>query len=179
METNIPNVLAKKYKELIKYISQIGNGAEYRWDSDRIIIKIQNNAKEDILFIKLHQSPYAANPEQEYLEIYWREAYVCNYGMPHKFHQDTDQRVIFHILLFEIINRRLQNLDFSINEAVHKVAERALSSEAIINFLRTKEEQIRVEEKAKIESRLSVDEFRKIINKELGKISINLKIGDK
>lgn len=65
METNIPNVLAKKYKELIKYISQIGNSAEYHWDSDRIIIKVQNNAKEDILFIKLHQPPYAANPEQE------------------------------------------------------------------------------------------------------------------
>lgn len=179
MEVNISNVLAKKYKELIGYISQIGNDVEYHWDSDRITIKIQNNAKKDILFVKLYQSPYVTNPEQEYLELYWREAFVCNYGMPHKFHQDTDQKVIFNILLFEIINHRLQNLDFSINETVHKAVEKTLSSEAITNFFQTKEEQIRAEERAKIESHLTIDEFRKVINEELGKISINLKIGDK
>lgn len=179
MEINKSNVLAIKYKELIKYISQIGDHVDYHWDPDRITIKIQNNAKKDIFFVKLYQSPYAANPEQEYLEVYWRDASVCNYGASHKFHQDTDQKVIFNILLFVITNWKLQNLDFSINEAVHKAIDKALNSKVFIDLFQTKEEQIRAEEQAKVESHLSIDEFRKVIHEELGKISINLKIDSK
>ena len=179
MEIDIPNIIAKKYKELITYISQIGNYAEYHWDPDRVIIKVQNNDKKVILWVKLHQSPYVSNPEQEYLEVYWRRPDVCNYSAPHLFHESTDQKIMFNILLFEMLNNRLQNMDYDVNDYIQNAVNRALSSEKITNWLKTKEEQIIMEERAKIENHLSIEEFRKVVNEELGKVSINLKIGDK
>lgn len=81
---------------------------------------------------------------------------------------------MFEIILFEITNWKIQNLD----KVIAKTINNTLDSDAISNWLKTKEEQIRMEERAKIENHLSMDDFRQIVREELGKINIQIALKD-
>lgn len=86
-----------------------------------------------------------------------------------------DQKVIFNILLFEIINWKLDNIDSFISSTINK----ALSSEALTTWLNSKEQQIRAEERLAISTHLSSKELARKIKDEINKISVSLKIENK
>lgn len=168
--------IGSNYKELIKYFGNVGYSSCTNYTERNVFIQIRDKKGEQYLQVRLDYSRDTVG-EYDYnnLQIAWKLLGVTSFSIPHKFPKDMNQKVIFNIILFEITNWRLQHLD----EFIVKTIDKILNSDAITNWLKTKEEQIRIEEKAKIENHLSIEEFRKVVKEELGKISINLKIGDK
>lgn len=165
----------EKYDDLIQYFSSLGNGCT-NFRETNLFTQVRNNNNEVFLQFRIE---YPRDVHGRYIythiQVSWKLVGLSNFSVPHRFKESTDQRIIFEIIMFEIISWKLQNMD----KLIVQTLTTTLNSETISDWLKTKEEQIRMEERAKIESHLSVDEFRKVISEELGKISINLKIGDK
>lgn len=174
---NLDNAnIGKNYKYLIEYLRNVGYTSITNYKDNNVFIQINNSKGEQYLQFRLDYH-YKGYGEYDYnnLQVAWRLLNISGFSIPHKFPKDMDQRIIFEIILFEITNWKLQHID----ELVKSTINKTLDSEMISNWLKTKEEQIRTEERAKIENHFSIEEFRKVVNEELGKVSINLKIGDK
>lgn len=174
---NLNNIdIGKNYRELIEYLHNIGHTSTTSWSEKNVFIQVRNGKGEQYLQFRLDYC-YDVLDGYKYdeLQVAWKLVGISKFSTPHKFPKDLNQKVMFDIILFEITNWKLKNLDKIVTNKVNEV----LSSEAITDWLKTKEEQIRMEERAKIENHLSLDEFRKVVKEELGKVSINLKIGDK
>ena len=174
---NLDNIdIGKIYKELILYFCNIDYASCTNYSERNVFIQVKNKEFKIYLEFRLdYPRDKYGEYDYNYIQIAWRLRGYSSFSIPHKFPKDIGQNSIFNIILFEITNWKLKNLDKIVADKVNEV----LSSEAITTWLKTKEEQIRMEERAKIENHLSIDEFRKVINEELGKVSINLKIGDK
>ena len=174
---NLDNIdIGKNYTELIKYLCNIGYKSTVNYTEANVFIQIRNSGGEQYLQFRLnYHNNVITGYEYDNLQVAWRLLGFSTFSPPHRFPKDMDQRIIFETILFEITSWKLQH----INELVTKTINKALDSKIITNWLKTKEEQIRIEERAKIENHLSLEEFRKVINEELNKVNINLKIGDK
>lgn len=168
--------IGQNYKDLIKYLSNIDSAYTVNYAERNVFVQVRNSKREQYLQFRLDYH-YDSIEGYDYnnLQIAWRLLGVSSFSIPHKFPKDMDQRVMFDIILFEITNWKLQNLDKIVARKVNEL----LNSDTITDWLETKEEQIRAEERLRIENHLSIEEFRKVVNEELNKISINLKIGDK
>lgn len=168
--------IGTNYNELIEYLCNIGYTSTINYKERNVFIQVRNVTGEQYLQFRLDY-PYDTLKGYNYdkLQIAWKLLEVSNFSIPHKFPKDLNQKVMFDIILFEITNWKLKNFDKIVTRKVNEV----LNSEAITNWLKTKEEQIRMEERAKIENHLSIEEFRKVVKEEISKVSINLKIGDK
>lgn len=168
--------IGQNYKELILYFCNIDHAYCVNYSEKNVFIQVKNKEYKIYLEFRLdYPKDKFGEYDYKYLQIAWRLRGYSSFSIPHKFPKDMNQNIIFSIILFEIANWKLKNLDKIVTDKVNEV----LSSEVITDWLKTKEEQIRTEERAKIENHLSIEEFRKVINEELGKVSINLKIGDK
>lgn len=166
--------IGRIYKELIDNLSNIGYSSTISYDEKNVFIQVKNSNGERFLQFRLNYSVSYQEYDYEHLQVAWRLLGVSNFSTPHKFHKDMDQKVMFEIILFEITNWKLQNLD----KVITKTISNTLNSNAISNWLKTKEEQIREEERAKIENHLSMDDFRQIVKEELGKINIQIAVKD-
>lgn len=172
---NLNNFIEKDYKELIQYLCCIGHSSTTNYKPNNVYIQIRN--KEGEVFLEFRLEYYRDSSwtlDYNYIQVAWRLTGYSSFSHPHKFHKDMDQKVMFDIMLFEINNWKLSHID----ELITKTISKTLDSGVITNWLKTKEEQIRIEERVKIETHLSMDEFRKVIKEELCKIKINFKIGD-
>lgn len=166
----------EKYQELIGYISQMGYKAAIRYESQvEIFIVLSDYSKTEFMEVHLFQPLDNKNAYHfKKLRINWRilpDKYLIG---DHWFDENTDQMIIFNILLFDILKWKVGKLS-----TLNIDASNIFIYEVINNWLKTREEQIRKEEQLKIANHLSIEEFRKVVGEELGKISINLKIGDK
>lgn len=168
--------IGKIYKDLITYLSNIGYSSCTNYSEENVFIQLTDATGNKYLQFRLDYK-YKAYDGYDYnnLQVAWRLLSVSSFSAPHKFPKDMDQRVMFEIILSEITNWKLQNID----KVVTKKVDQLLNSDVITEWLKTKEEQIKIEERAKVENHLSINEFRQVIKEELSKISINLKIGDK
>ena len=165
----------EKYDDLIQYFSSLGNSCT-NFRETNLFTQVRNNNNDVFSQFRIEYSrDVHGRCDYTHIQVSWKLVGLSYFSTPHKFKESTDQKIIFEIIMFEIISWKLQNIDRLITQTITTT----LNSETISDWLKTKEEQIRMEERAKIESHLSIDEFRKVINEELGKISINLKIGDK
>ena len=168
--------IGKNYNELIGYLCNIGYTSTTNYRERNVFIQVRDDKGEQYLQFRLdYPNELITGYDYNNLQVAWRLLGVSPFSPPHKFHRDMDQRVIFETILFEITNWKLQNLD----KVVAKKVNELLNSDTITDWFKTKEEQIRTEERVKIENHLSIEEFRKVVNEELSKVSINLKIGDK
>lgn len=167
--------IGRIYKKLIKYLGSIGYSSTTNYAERNVFIQVRNSNEDESLQFRLNYSVSYQEYDYDHLQVAWRLLGVSGFSAPHKFPKDMDQKIMFEIILFEITNWKLQNL----NKVIAKTINDTLDSDTISNWLKTKEEQIRKEERVKIENHLSMDDFRQIVKEELSKISINLKIGDK
>lgn len=175
MDKSEQTTLGQRYEELVSYLSSFGN-SRTNFSEANVFTQVRNNKDEVFLQFRLdYPRDIHGKYDYDYVQVAWRLLGVSNFSAPHKFKASLNQKVIFDIILFEIISWKLQNIDKIVAQTITTV----LDSETISNWLKTKEEQIRTEEKIKFENHLSMNEFRTIIQEELSKISINLKIGDK
>ena len=168
--------IKEKYSELIKYISQIGYKAYIRYESQiEVFIVLSDYCKKQFMEVHLFQ-PLDNKDAYHFkkLRINWRVFPNSYLGNDHWFDEDTDQMVIYNTLLFDIIKWKIEKLgEANIDDS------NIFMYEVMNNWLKAKEEQTVTEEKVKLQNHLSLEEFRKVINEELSKVSINLKIGDK
>lgn len=176
METNTSNSVREKYKELLQYISKLGDRFEIICNVNTdVTIKVKDYDGKELISVHLYQPINLNRWHPDYLRISWKISPKENFGRVDEFHQDMDQKVIFNILLYKVIDWKLSTFD----ERFKDIINSTLNSDTITDWLKTKEDQIRMEERAKIESHLSVEDLKKVIKEELSKVSINLKIGDK
>lgn len=166
--------IGRIYKELIDNLSNIGYSSTISYDEKNVFIQVKNSNGNRFLQFRLNYSVSYQEYDYDHLQVAWRLLDVSSFSAPHKFPKDMDQKVMFEIVLFEITNWKLQNLD----KIVAKTINDTLDSDAISNWLKTKEEQIRMEERAKIENHLSRDDFKQIVKEELGKINIQIAVKD-
>lgn len=165
----------EKYQELIGYISQMGYKAAIRYESQvEIFIVLSDYSKTEFMEVHLFQPLDNKNAYHfKKLRINWRifpDKYLIG---DHWFDEDADQMAIFNILLFDILKWKVGKLsNINIDDS------NIFIYEVLNNWLKTREDQIIRKERIKIENRLSVEEFRKVVKEELKKISINLKIGE-
>ena len=170
------NTIKEKYQELINYISQIGYESFIRYESQvEVYIILSDYCKKEFMEIHLFQP---INDKKAYhfkkLRIDWRifpDKYLNN---SHWFDEDIDQMVIYNTLLFDIIKWKIEKIG-----EVNVDDSNIFMYEVMNSWLKTREKQTVTEEKIKIQNHLSMEEFREVIKDELGKVSINLKIGDK
>lgn len=175
METNALNSVREKYKESLQYISNLGDRFEIICNVNTdATIKVKDYDEKELISVHLYQPINLNRWHQDYLRVSWKIPPKENFGRVDEFHQDMDQKIIFNILLYKIIDWKLSTFDGRFKDIINST----LNSDTISDWLKTKEEQIRMEERAKIENHLSMNDFRQIVKEELGKISINLKIGD-
>lgn len=163
------------YKELIEYLRNVGYKSTVNYAEKNVFIQVRNNEGEQYLQFRLDYHMDAKGYDYENLQVAWRLLGYSVFSAPHRFPKDMNQKVIFEIIMFEIINWKLQHIDGLVVRTINKT----LNSDSITNWLKTKEEQIRMEERAKIENHLSAEELRKVIKEELGKVSVSFKINDK
>lgn len=166
--------IGRIYKELIDYLCNIGYSFTVHYGEKNVFMQVKNSNGDRFLQFRLNYSVSYQEYDYDHLQIAWRLLGVSSFSAPHKFPKDMDQKVMFEIILFEITNWKLQNLD----KVIAKTINDTLDSDAISNWLKTKEEQIRMEERAKIENHLSMDDFRQIVREELGKINIQIALKD-
>lgn len=167
--------IGTNYKELIGYLHNIGHKSTVNYTEKNVFIQVRNNEGEQYLQFRLDYCLDTEGYNCENLQVAWKLLGYSGFSTPHRFPKDMNQKVIFEIIMFEIINWKLQHID----DLVIKTINKTLDSDSITNWLKTKEEQIRIEERTKIENHFSVEEFRKVMKEELGKININFKIGTK
>lgn len=167
--------IGTNYVELIKYLRNIGYSSTVNYAERNVFIQVRNSNGEQYLQFRLDYPLDAGKYNYENLQVAWRLLGYSSFSVPHKFPKGMNQKAIFEIIMFEITSWKLQYID----DLIVKTINKALNTDTITNWLKTKEEQIRMEERAKIENHLSAEELRKIIKEELGKVSINFKIGDK
>ena len=167
----------EKYKELIQYISQLGGGNIIYNDFLSVTIRVQDNSSKEFLRVNINVPKFEGTNNYDYssVEVKWRTTLHTYPFKTHRFSASMDQKVIFNILLFEIINWKLDNIDSLISSTINK----ALSSEALTTWLNNKEQQIRADERLAISTHLSSKELARKIKDEINKIRVSLKIENK
>lgn len=167
------STISERYKELIEYLSQIGNSFAITLKTQTDInINIFDAAKNVTIVFHLYQPLDKNSYEGNFLKVSWKISPQEKFSIPHKFMETTDPKIIFNIILFEITDWKLKNIDDMIVNTINK----ALGSEIITSWLKTKEEQIRMEERNKIYTHLNSEEIKNIIIKEINKTDVSFKL---
>lgn len=109
----ITDTIKEKYKELISYISQMGNRTQIKYESQvETSLQIFNYFGDEIINIHLFQ-PLDDSKEYNYrrLRVSWKVPPEGTLGHNAWYNENTNQDIIFKRLLFDILNWRIQNID--------------------------------------------------------------------